>query len=197
MSQERLIQQGAFRHCKVSFGLFGASLGVYNQNVNSAHKGDPLMNQQDLFEELHGLRRSFAKLLTQMPPHAEDWQPRENMWKLWDLANHIAQIPATDTAIAREATQPEVQALEARLRATTVEGLLAAWDEGVATVEKHFGAMSHEEFETKTTKAFYGHAMPAKGWLLEIVTHTYHHRAMLHTHLKLLGKPVDMSYIYC
>jgi uncharacterized damage-inducible protein DinB len=78
----------------------------------------------------------------------------------------------------------------------TPEGLLAAYDRGVEAARRHFGSMSDTDFDAKVTRAFYGHTMPAKGWLMEIVTHTYHHRAMLFTCFKLLGRPVDMSYLY-
>ncbi len=154
------------------------------------------MNQQDLFSELDALRRSLARLLPELPPKAEDWRPRENMRSLWELAHHLVQIPATDTLIAKEAAQAQVRALEAELSAQTPEALLAIYDRGVQDARRHFGPMSPADFEGKLTKAFYGHSMPAKGWLMEIVTHTYHHRAMLFTCLKIHGRPVDMSYLY-
>ncbi len=154
------------------------------------------MNQQDLFAELDALRRSLAKLLPMLPPRAEDWRPRENMRSLWELATHLVQIAAVDTLIAREGTQAQVRALEAELASSTPEELLAVFDRGAADARRHFGPMSAADFDGKVTKAFYGHAMPAKGWLLEIVTHSYHHRAMLFTCLKIHGKPVDMSYLY-
>ena len=154
------------------------------------------MNQKDLFAELDALRRSLAKLLPELPPRSEDWRPRENMRSLWELALHLVQIAAVDTLIAQERTQAEVRALEAELVASTPEGLLAIYDRGVEEAKRLFDPMSAADFEGRTSKAFYGHAMPAKGWLLEIVTHSYHHRAMLFTCLKLHGRPVDMSYLY-
>lgn len=154
------------------------------------------MDQQDLFRELQGLRRSLAKLLPELPPHAEDWRPDDRMRTAWELANHLVQIPAVDTAIAQEKVQAEIQQLERELTTNTVEGLLAVWDRGIAAAETHFNALSPDQFETVETTAFYGHGMKAKEWLLEIVTHTYHHRAQLFTYLKLKGRPVDMSYLY-
>lgn len=154
------------------------------------------MDQKDLFAELEALRRSLAKLLPEMPPHAEDWRPHEQVRTAWELANHLVQIPAVDTAIAQEKAQPEIQQLERELIATTVDGLLAVWDRGVADATAYFGDLSPAAFETQETTAFYGHRMAQKAWLLEIVTHTYHHRAQLFTYLKLKGRPVGMGHLY-
>jgi hypothetical protein len=129
------------------------------------------MNQQDLFIEMQYLRRFLAKLLPELPPQAEDWRPRENMRSVW-----------------------EVEALNAKLVATTPEGLLAIFDEGLAEVERYCSTMPPEEFEEKIASSFHGFGMPIKAWLLESVTHTHHHRAMLHTYV---GRPVDQSYTYC
>lgn len=61
---------------------------------------------------------------------------------------------------------------------------------------EYFGSLSPEQFQTQVGKAFYGHAAPMHEWLLEIITHSYHHRAQLFTYLKLLGRPVDMFTLY-
>jgi len=37
---------------------------------------------------------------------------------------------------------------------------------------------------------------PLWSWLLDIITHSYHHRAQLFTYLKQLGLPVDMATLY-
>ncbi|HWI65403.1 MAG TPA: DinB family protein [Symbiobacteriaceae bacterium] len=155
------------------------------------------MNQQDMLIEMQFLRRSLARLLPELPPYTEDWRPRENMRSVWELATHLVQIPAIDLLILREGTESEVKSLEARLRSTTPAGLLAIFDEGLAEVERHFRGMPPEEFEEKIATSFHGFGMPVKAWLVEIVTHSHHHRAMLHTYLKLMGRPVDQSYIYC
>lgn len=154
------------------------------------------MNQQDLFDELQTLRRSLVKLLPEMPPHAEDWRPHEAVRTAWEVANHMVQIPAVDTAISQETSHAAIQAMERELTADTVEGLLAIWDRGVAEATAHFGAMEPEQFENQETTSFYGARMTAKAWLLGIVTHTYHHRAQLFTYLKLKGRPVNMSHLY-
>lgn len=154
------------------------------------------MDQQDLFIELQYLRRSLVKYFSILPPRSEDWRPRENMRSVWELANHLAQIPVIDTLITREATEQEVMAMEAALKADTAERLLAVWDQGIKAAMELFGTMSAQQFETSQHTSFHGFTMPAKAWLVEIVTHTFHHRAMLHTYLKLMGAPVDMSYVY-
>ena len=154
------------------------------------------MNQHDLFEQLHALRRSLVKILPQLPACAEDWRPRENMRSCWELANHLVSIPATDTVIAQEKDQPAVQAKETGREATTVEGLDGVWDQGMEELIAHYSALPPDQFESLETTSFYGHKAVAKTWLVETVTHVHHHRAQLFTYLKLMGRPVDMFYLY-
>ncbi|HYG57342.1 MAG TPA: hypothetical protein VD902_04685, partial [Symbiobacteriaceae bacterium] len=94
------------------------------------------------------------------------------MRSVWELALHLVRIPAIDLLILREGTQSEVQALESKRTASTPEGLLAIFDEGLVEAERHFNAMPAEEFETKVATSFHGFGMPIKAWLMEIVTHT-------------------------
>ena len=41
-----------------------------------------------------------------------------------------------------------------------------------------------------------GRSQTYQQWLLETVTHIYHHRAQLHMYLKLKGYPVDTNTLY-
>ena len=45
-------------------------------------------------------------------------------------------------------------------------------------------------------RAHYGAANPQSVWLLELVTHIYHHRGQLYAYLKMMGVPVDVEHLY-
>lgn len=154
------------------------------------------MNQQELVKGLTRLNNSVEALFSEIQPDQLQWQARDNMWKLIDLANHLAQIPSTDLAIPQGATREQIQEIEHSLRRENPAELFAVWQAGAAKVKAYYESMSAEDFETKVTQAFYGQGATQQEWLLEMITHAYHHRAQLFTYLKMLGRPIDMFTLY-
>lgn len=154
------------------------------------------MNQQDMLKALLQLNGSLEELFAQIQPDQLDWRPRENMRSMMELANHLAQIPAVDLKILQEGTEPEIRALEARLHRTNPAELMQVWRDGLASLTEFYLGLTPEQLEQKTGKSYYGHEAPMAQWLLEIITHSFHHRAQLFNMLKMLGRPVDMFTLY-
>ncbi|HYG57721.1 MAG TPA: DinB family protein [Symbiobacteriaceae bacterium] len=154
------------------------------------------MNQQDLLKALSQLNGSLDELFGHIQPDQVDWRPRENMRTLLELANHLAQVPAVDLKILQGGSEEEVRALEASQYRYGPAELIHVWRTGLDAVAEFYGALSPEQYEQQVGKAFYGHTAPLSEWLLEIITHSYHHRAQFFTYLKMLGRPVDMFTLY-
>jgi uncharacterized damage-inducible protein DinB len=154
------------------------------------------VDQNDLLHALERLNGSLEELFAQIPETDRTWRPRDNMRNLLELANHLAQIPAVDLLILQGGSQEQVRDLEARLWRDQPSALFAVWREGVEAVGAFFKSLTPERFQTEIGRAFYGHEAPLKEWLMEIITHAYHHRAQLFTYLKILGRPVDMYTLY-
>jgi uncharacterized damage-inducible protein DinB len=154
------------------------------------------MHQQDLLKAVTQLNGSLEELFAQIQPDQLDWRPHENMRTVMELANHLAQVPSVDLKIMQGGTEAEVRALEASLRRSSPAELIHVWRSGVGAVAEFYDGLTAEQFSTQVGTAFYGHAMPLSEWLLEIITHGYHHRAQLFTYLKMLGRPVDMFTLY-
>ena len=154
------------------------------------------MNQQHLLEGLNSVGPSAERLFSLLPADKLEWRPRENMRTLMEVANHLAQVPAIDLFILEGASQEAVQERERELRRAAPAELAAVWRGGVGAVSAFYGGLSDTEFMTREGKAFYGHVAPLWSWLLDIITHSYHHRAQLFTYLKELGLPVDMATLY-
>lgn len=175
----------------------GGEFGIREEVGETSFKWErDRVNQEHLLTELQNVGRSVERLLGLMPVDRLDWRPRENMRTLLELANHLAQIPAVDLAILQASSQETVRGLEARLSRAEPAEIAVVWRGGVEAVEAFFRPLTAEQFENQVGKAFYGHEATLAEWLLEIVTHTYHHRAQLFTYLKLMGLPVDMFTLY-
>lgn len=155
------------------------------------------MDRLDLYEQFSAMRRSLALIFAELPSVTEDYRPRDNMRSAWEVANHLAQIPAIDSAIASQKSQEVVQALEHELACNQPDQLLAVWDHGIEELEAFYDGLTLDAFENSTGKAFYGHEDLYKNWLLSTLTHSHHHRAQLFNYLREMGKPLNgFVYLY-
>lgn len=153
------------------------------------------MDRTDLFEQFHALRRSLVLIFAELPE--EDWRPRDDMRSLWEVANHLAQVPSIDTLIARGMDEATVHRAQEVAAVRSTEALLTQWDRGVTELEAFYGGLTEAEFEEQLGTAFYGHSAAFKTWLLETVTHCHHHRAQLFNYLREFGLPLNgFAYLY-
>lgn len=156
-----------------------------------------------LLTELEFICRNCARLIGQIEPAMLRFRPQGaegvdpgKLRNLIELANHLAQIPAVDTAILRGLPEEEIQRTERELWNDNVVGLKGVLREGYEELHRFMEKLSISEFETGSATAFYGRTQTYAQWLLEVITHLYHHRAQLYTYLRLAGAPVEMRMLY-
>ncbi|TLS48471.1 DinB family protein [Paenibacillus antri] len=155
--------------------------------------------KEQLFEEFELGMRTAWRLIGRIRPEQWSYRPADNMRTLQELVHHIASLPEVDVMIAKEATEDEVRAAEktyARLDCDA-EALTAAMGRGFEGLKQHYGAMSDEEFLHRATTPYYvNHPTLQSRWLLETVTHLFHHRSQLFQYVKALGHDVTMMDLY-
>jgi uncharacterized damage-inducible protein DinB len=153
--------------------------------------------QHMLFEELELIVRTTTNLLAKVKPEDHEFRPQPNMRTLRELAEHLAAIPAVDLLILTEHSAEEVRVLENRFAETNFNRLGDTMAEELETLRQYIAALSEDDFLHKKTKPFYlEHGTAQAKWLIEIVTHTHHHRGQLFTYLKIQGYDVSMSDLY-
>lgn len=152
---------------------------------------------ETLLEEFYIVVRTTNNLLKKADPSVYDFRPADNMRSFLELANHLVQIPHIDLAILQEKSEKEIRELEKKLSAENVAELTHVLDEGYHLLKSYFLSLSEEDFLNKETKAFYAEkGMSQAKWLVEIVTHAFHHRAQLFTYLKQTKHEVNMFDLY-
>jgi uncharacterized damage-inducible protein DinB len=154
-----------------------------------------------LLKELEWISGSCARLLALVKPDDLEFRPKDNMRTLRELGHHLAQIPAVDLAIMRGLKQEEVQAEEDKLTQQAEQsGLPGGWQGvlggGTKDLARFMETLSMADFEAGSGSAFYGRTQTHAQWLLESVTHLYHHRSQFFTYLKLLGYDVGTRTLY-
>jgi uncharacterized damage-inducible protein DinB len=156
-----------------------------------------------LLTELEFICRNCARLCGLIEPGDYRFRPAGaegvdlgKMRNTLELANHLAQLPSIDLAIIRAVGEEDVQRLERELWREDAQALKGILREGYEELHRFMEKLTISEFETGSATAFYGRTQTYAQWLLEVITHLYHHRAQLYTYLKLAGAPVDMRMLY-
>ncbi|MCB1186631.1 DinB family protein [bacterium] len=149
-----------------------------------------------LLNELEHVLRNCRNIIELIEPDDLGFRPAANMRTLEELVNHLAQIPAIDLLIMRGAEEAEVQDREKKMFARSRDDLFKNMERGSRDMTRFMEGLTFDEFENGNGVAFYGRSQTYQQWLLETVTHIYHHRAQLHMYLKIKGYPVDTNTLY-
>ncbi|MEC0247395.1 DinB family protein [Paenibacillus chitinolyticus] len=151
-----------------------------------------------LLDELELSVRTSEALIRRIGPEEWGFTPGENMRTLLQLVHHIAALPASDLAILQEKSQPEVELVENGAQdITDPEQLAKRLRTHFDTLKAYMVSLSEDELLNKETKAFYlEHGMPQIKWLIEIVTHLFHHRSQLYNYLKQNGHELNFFMLY-
>ncbi|WP_028546521.1 DinB family protein [Paenibacillus taiwanensis] len=151
-----------------------------------------------LLEELNLVVRTVESLLAKIQPHEWSYRPADNMRTLLELAHHLVSIPASDLAILQEKTQTEVEQVEAQVSEIRDPLALAAkFRTNYELLQTYMVSLTEDELLNKSTKAFYlDHSIVQIKWLIEIVTHSFHHRSQLYNYLKQSGHELQFYMLY-
>lgn len=154
--------------------------------------------KKHLYHELENVVRTTKGLLAKVKPEDWNYRPHENMRTLLELTHHLVLVPITDLAILQEKSQEDVQKLNMSLEGVLdPEQLGNQFEVGVQELTNYMDGLTEEEFLTKETTAFYLESGKKQAaWLVEIVTHAFHHRAQFFNYLKQLNYPVNMFDLY-
>ncbi len=151
-----------------------------------------------LLDELELAVRTTGNLLARIKPEEWDYRPHQEMRTLLEVVHHLVSIPATDLAILQEKAQPDVQAIEEGIsQITDAQQLAEQMRVNFASFKQYMQSLTADELLHKSTKAFYmEHGMVQSKWLIEVTTHTFHHRSQLYSYLKQLGHDLNFFVLY-
>lgn len=151
-----------------------------------------------LLDELELAIRTSEVLIKRVMPEEWGYQPKENMRTLQQLVHHLVSVSASDFAISQEKAQQEVAKIENSVCDVTDPDQLAEQLRlNYETLRQYFVSLSEDDLLQKSTQAFYlEHGTVQIKWLIEIVTHLFHHRSQLYNYLKQLGHELNFVMLY-
>lgn len=109
-------------------------------------------------------------------------RPTSNKHSIGELLEHIALICKADALIAEGASQDEMSAFYSSVVYENLAEIKVALQENYQLLEDKFMAFTEGELQQEIT-SFWGVTYTRFEWLLEIISHIYHHRGQLHAML--------------
>ena len=149
----------------------------------------------ELDREMAGTRTTLERVVEEKL----DWRPHERSWTVRELATHIATIPSW-VAVTLEQDSFDLAADDPSARETpdTVDGIVALFDQNLATARSALEAASDERLGRPWSLLHGGEevfTMPRAAVLRGMVlNHSVHHRGQLTVYLRLTGAPVPALY---
>jgi uncharacterized damage-inducible protein DinB len=153
-----------------------------------------------LIEELELAVKTSINLILRIEDRQWNYRPKENMRSLVELVHHLVSIPLSDlTCLMEEKSEKEYRKIELDIEEIRDPAKLGTqMQTNFEKLKEYTLALSDDDLMNKITKPFYfeqgGHIQIK--WLMEIVTHTYHHRAQLFNYLKQLDHDINMFDLY-
>ncbi|WP_407271300.1 DinB family protein [Radiobacillus sp. PE A8.2] len=157
-----------------------------------------MQTRDHLVEELELAVRTTETLIKRVSKEEWDYRPQDNMRSLLELVHHLVSVPASDLAILQEKTEQEVGIVETSVQdIVDPETLANQLRTNFEKAQAYFLSLSEDDLLHKESKAFYlDHGSVQMKWLIEIVTHMFHHRSQLYNYLKQNGHDLHFFMLY-
>jgi uncharacterized damage-inducible protein DinB len=145
---------------------------------------------------------STRKILERLPENKNDWRPHAKSMTMWEIALHVARLPAWIPSMMTEdsydITSPAASQVELPA-AQTREALLAYFDKNVplarAAIAAATDANMHETWSLLAHGKSVVRPLPRVGALRFFVfNHLIHHRAQLGLYLRMNDIPLPGIY---
>ena len=149
-----------------------------------------------LLHELDWIVANCCRFFDRIEPEHHGWRPQEGVRTLCELTNHLAQIPQVDLRIIQGKTENEIDDMENSLWREHPKAWGGVMREGAGDMRRFMEQLSLDDYENGSATAYFGRTQTHCQWLLEAVTHCFHHRAQLFMYLKLNGLNVGTRDLY-
>ena len=157
-----------------------------------------LQMRKMMLADLHHVINKTMKLMDKVKKEDFDDRLAPNMRTIGEIISHLAAVPGSDLLIMQEKSQEDVMNYEKQLQGINdTEALKEAMVSGYKDLTMYMESLSVYAFLNEVTKAFYAdEGYTQARWLLEVITHVYHHRSQLYTYMKAKGYEVGMKDLY-
>lgn len=133
-----------------------------------------------IFNQLNIAIQSLITMSEQFTEEELAISPITNKRSIMEIFRHIAVICRADHVISCEATEDEMCEFYNRNEPNTLQEIRVHLSENYLYLYQVYAEYTKEQlFESKTS--YWGVSYTRYEWLIEIVSHVYHHRGQLHS----------------
>ncbi|SDM53050.1 Uncharacterized damage-inducible protein DinB (forms a four-helix bundle) [Fictibacillus solisalsi] len=144
-----------------------------------------------ILHQLEVANHTILNLIDSMEASDLDISLGENKRNVKDLLTHISLIYKADILIMNEAGQKEMEKFYSEHNPQTPSEIKELFISHFDYLKDSIRCFREEDW-LKVTTSWWGVSYSRYEWMLEILAHTYHHRAQLHTALSINGKDFAM-----
>ncbi|WP_077622946.1 DinB family protein [Sediminibacillus massiliensis] len=137
------------------------------------------MNRESVLLQINKAVETILEITSKLDEVDLHKRPTANKYSVGELLEHIASICAADWLISNEATQEEMEDFYAGVSYKTIDDLQNGLVENFESLKNNYEKLTVEELLTERT-SYWGVTYTRYEWLLEILSHLYHHRGQLH-----------------
>lgn len=137
---------------------------------------------QSAFHQIEIVIASISEMVGQLSEKDLDLRPTEGKYSIGELLEHIATIPTADGHIADGASKEQMERYYETVTMKTKEEIMDRLFENFSQLKAQFENYTEDHLYTKTT-SWWGVTNTRFEWLVQTVSHMYHHRGQLHAML--------------
>jgi uncharacterized damage-inducible protein DinB len=155
-----------------------------------------MTGREQLLNELEFVVKNCCRLFDFIQRDDLEWQPAADLRTLSEQANYLARIPALDLRLIQGKEEEVIDELEASLERQHPRAWCGVMREGMRDLSRFIGQMTLNDYENGIASTYFGRTQTHSRWLMETITHIYHHRGVLFTYLQLKGYEIESSDLY-
>lgn len=135
---------------------------------------------QPVFHQLEIAVRSIVDMASQLTEEDLAFRPAKNKRSVGELLSHLAVICKADYYISNEASEEQMARFYAANSSETLYEIKASIWNNYTFLYKEYASFTLEQLQENKT-SYWGVTYSRYEWLLQILSHVYHHRGQLHT----------------
>lgn len=136
------------------------------------------------------VEKSILELFTAVDTTCWKDNNGSNCRSIFELCQHIANIPKADLMLARSISHQEIDSYYQQHEFQTMEEMKSYFIVHMAALNSYMVHMDEVERQ-RLSISYWGAKYTQEEWILEILLHLVHHRAQLHFSLKRSNVIVD------
>lgn len=150
------------------------------------------MYRKEVLHQLSVAIESSINMLEQAPDDLLDWKPAENKRSVRELFVHLALLCKADYFIMEGHSQKYMKEFYLQAQPHTKQEIKECMSDSFHFLSEVSAKFTETELNEQKA-SYWGTVYSRFEWLLQILSHFYHHRAQIHSFLVINGCILDVK----